>query len=92
MATRIHFDNLQFKQYAHHAGQRAEADFPNGYGVSVIIGWMAYGDEDHPYEVAVIHNGDLCYDTDIASDVLGHQTRYDVESLLRKIQDLPPKD
>lgn len=52
-------------------GERATADFPNGYGVSVLRGegWYTTGGT---FEVAVLKGGHLCYDTDLTDDVLGY--------------------
>ena len=38
---------------------QARLNFDNGYGISVIKGEFAYGDENCPYEIAVLHNGHL---------------------------------
>ena len=46
--------------------------FENGYGISVISGWGAYGSSSAPYECAVIYNELICYNTDITDDVIGH--------------------
>ena len=66
--------------------------FANGYGASVITG--GYGSPGCPYELAVVKfdpedNWDLCYDTEITSDVLGWLTSKEVSALLNRIEDLP---
>lgn len=66
--------------------------FANGYGASVITG--GYGSSNCPYELAVVkfdpeNNWDLCYDTEITSDVLGWLTTNEVLDLLNRIEDLP---
>jgi hypothetical protein len=77
-----------------HGGQQTVYKFPNGYGASVIVGGIAYGNEDAPYELAVIkfrtdRDGfDLCYDTPITDDVVGHQTGEDIINLLIQIKNL----
>ena len=38
---------------------RAVIEFDNGYGVSIIRGWGAYKDAEHPFELGVIKNGEL---------------------------------
>lgn len=70
--------------------------FPNGYGASVISGAIAYGSATAPYELGVVKwntNEDyqLCYNTPIAQDVIGHQTEQDVLQLLDQIQQLPDR-
>jgi hypothetical protein len=80
---------LVFKTHHLGRGTQARIDFPNGYGASVVTGSMFYTDTDHPYELAVMLNGHLCYDTPITSDVCGHLTESDVDSLLEQIEALP---
>lgn len=62
--------------------------FDNGYGASVITGGIAYCDDAHPYELAVLHHGELCYDTPITDDVIGYLTSDEVFDLLDKIEQL----
>ena len=66
--------------------------FDNGYGASVICHSFSYGTE-----LAVVRfNGstlddfDLCYDSGITQDVLGHLSPADVENYLSKIEKLLP--
>ena len=88
----MEISNLDFKPHSTGlGGTQAEISFDNGYGASVLTGEMFYTSDDGPYEVAVLHNGKLAYDTHITSDVLGHQTVEDVEKLLDAIQALPEK-
>lgn len=65
--------------------------FDNGYGASVVCHSFSYGTE-----LAVVRfNGsalddfDLCYDSGITQDVLGHLSPADVDMLLNKIAALP---
>ena len=67
--------------------------FPNGYGASVIKGPYTYGGKDGKWELAVINNiteegFDMCYDTEITDDVIGHLNDPEVDRLLYKIRDL----
>jgi hypothetical protein len=90
------FDDLEFNsRNAGLPGVQAMAFFGNGYGASVIKGYGSYGVDDELYELAVIKaNGDdplgwdICYDTEITSDVLGHLTKEEVTSLLHEIEAL----
>jgi hypothetical protein len=78
-------------------GERAELNFPNGYGASVLRGC---GDEfwggrtsGGTYELAVLKANSsnvrcLCYDTYITDDVLNYQTEQQVNDTLVKIQEL----
>lgn len=68
---------------------RANVNFPNGYGASIIQGPYAYGGDKGFYELAVLKNEEICYDTDITSDVLGWLKPDDVDELLGQIEALP---
>jgi len=62
--------------------------FPNGYGASVIKHDMSYGGKRDLWELAVLKNGELCYNTSVTSDVLGHLSDEDVEFHLKEIENL----
>lgn len=70
-------------------GSRKVYEFPNGLGASVISHAYSYGGDLGLWELAVLSNGNLNYNTPITSDVEGHLTWEDVETLLRKISELP---
>ena len=63
--------------------------FPNGYGASVIKGPYTYGGKDGKWELAVLKGDELCYDTDITSDVIGHLNDPEMDAILRRIERLP---
>lgn len=84
------FSDLKFEPHPNLPGIRAQLDFPNGYGVSVIAGEPFYTDPERPYEVAVWKGDDLTYDTPITSDVIGYCTPEAVTDIMKKIQDLEP--
>lgn len=65
--------------------------FPNGYGASVVQGPGSYGSDSGLWELAVLHDDELTYDTPITSDVIGWLTDDDVAGLLILIADLPAK-
>ena len=70
-------------------GTRAEAYFPNGFGVSVVSGPYFYTSESGPYELAILHkDGSITYDTPITDDVLGHLNRNEVTEIMRQVQEL----
>lgn len=81
-------NDLNFEPHHLGIGTQAKHEFPNGYGVSVLTGEMFYTSIDGPFEVAILFNGDVCYDTPITSDVLGHQTADDVEDVMRRVEEL----
>lgn len=63
--------------------------FDNGYGVSIIRHRRSYGYSKGLYELAVLFDGGLCYDTPITDDVLGHLTAQEVEDIVNKVIELP---
>lgn len=64
--------------------------FPNGFGASVIKHKGSYGFESGKWELAVLKGEDICYDTPITSDVLGHLNDPEVDRYLKQISDLEP--
>ena len=72
--TNKHMDGIQ-KVY----------QFPNGYGASVIKHKGSYGYDKGLWELAVLHEGELCYDTEITGDVIGHLNDPEVDNILAQI-------
>jgi len=64
-------------------------EFDNGYGVSVISD--GYGGERGLKELAVMHDGKLCYDTPITGDVIGYLTDAEVMEIIEQVKQLPKK-
>lgn len=82
------FKDLEFKKWQNSEGSHAYMEFPNGYGISVITGKMAYSDEKHPYEAAVLYKGDL-YCTIVNPDgVIGYLNEEGVTEIMKRIQEL----
>lgn len=69
-------------------GTIATHTFSNGYGASIITGEYAYSNEDAPYELAVLYNNEITYDTPLTDDVLGYLTEEEVNEYLLKIEAL----
>ena len=63
-------------------------EFPNGYGASVIKHKGSYGYSKGLWELAVLNEGELCYDTEITNDVIGHLNDPEVDRILRQIRSL----
>lgn len=84
------FKDLEFIAHpaAPYFDKQAKLDFENGYGVSVICGDGAYTSATSPYEVAIIKDGVLCYDTPITNNVLGYNTESEVTEIMKKVQEL----
>ena len=66
--------------------------FPNGYGASVIKHEGSYGGSDGLWELAVLKEEELCYDTSITNDVLGRLNDPEVDNYLRQISQLTDAD
>jgi hypothetical protein len=73
--------------------------FPGGYGLSVVRfrnpfgGGGSYTSNDiEDYEVAIIKgrkgNWEICYDTILTNDVLGFQTKEDINKIISHVQRL----
>ena len=86
----VTFEALNFVSHANGwFGVHAKTEYPNGYGASVVRGRLSYGGRDGHYEVAVMKEGNVCYDTPITDDVIGHLTPAKVTRLLKRIAKLP---
>lgn len=68
-------------------GRQWKFQFDNGFGASVIND--GYGREQGLYELAVLADGRLTYDTPITDDVLGYLSPDEVGEALAKIEALP---
>lgn len=81
------------KEFPLHEGVRKLYSFANGYGASVVRHKYSYGWEKMLWELGVTtaDDGELCYDTPITSDVIGHLTDEEVEKLLDEIEALPAR-
>lgn len=55
------------------------------YSLSVIQGLYTYGNDEGLYEVAVMNNDCLDYDTPITDDVIGYCTKEDVLKYLNQL-------
>jgi hypothetical protein len=88
------FDDLEFgERIADLPGSQALVFFANGYGASVIRGYGSYGADDELYELAVVKTAeddswDICYDSGITDDVIGHLSEEEITDILRQIEAL----
>lgn len=86
------FTDLQFKPHRIPDGVQAIHFFENSYGVSVVKFPGSYGYEQDLYEVAVLKGTpddyELCYDTPVTDDVLGHRDEQDIENIMEEVQAL----
>jgi hypothetical protein len=70
-------------------GEWYEYTFDNGYGASVIRNAYSYGGSSGKWEVAVTHDGPLCYATPVTQDVIGWLDEDAVAETLVAINALP---
>ena len=82
------FNDLDFQPMQFDIGIQARIFFDNGYGASVIRSPYSYGGNQDLYELAVIKDNAICYDTPVTDDVLGYLTEDDVTKYLGQIQEL----
>jgi hypothetical protein len=73
-----------------HGGTQRVGFFPNGYGYSLVKHGFSYG-----LELAVLkrtgrgfYDFDLCYDTPITDDVIGHLNEASAGELIKRISEL----
>lgn len=91
MKTYKTFEDLKFKKYPCtfiNDCKIAQMNFPNKYGISVMLGKQVYSNGKDTYEVAVLYEKHLCYTSSITDDVLEYQTKEEVTEIMKRIQDL----
>lgn len=89
----LHFtDRTEFRgtSYEGKTAKQATMDFPNGYGVSVLLGDMWYSNGIDTYELAVMYEGSITYNTPVTDNVLGYITATQVSEAMKQIQELEP--
>lgn len=85
------FSDLEWSQHPVFPGIIAKLIFSNGYGVSVKTK-HSYGGDRGLYEIAVLYeSGELCYDSGITDDVIGHQSPDDISFVMIQVQNLKAK-
>lgn len=91
------FNDLLFRNHPNGNGFQSVMEFENGYGVSVVCGSSYYcsprknlyaASMYETYEVAVLKDGDLCYDTPITDNVLAYLTTEEVSGVMEQVQNL----
>ena len=73
--------------------KQARMQFDNGYGISVLLGGVGiYSNGIDTYEVAILYNDELCYDSGLCDDIFAHRTQEEITEIMAKIQSLPNKN
>lgn len=62
--------------------------FENGYGASVVKNIFSYGNTRNLFELAVLKDGQIYYETEITDDVIGYLTNRQVLRILERIKEL----
>lgn len=68
--------------------KQAVMEFENDYGVSVLMGECFYSNGVDTYELGVLYEGGLTYNTDITDDVIGYITEEEVTEIMKRVQDI----
>lgn len=80
------FKNLRFiKHPVNGFDNIAQCEFPNGYGLSVVNGEYACCKKD-TYEVGILHNGELTYNTPLTDDVLPDVSPERIDELIATVK------
>lgn len=83
------FDDLEFKEHPNKmGGVIARIEFNNGYGASVAQTPLSYGGDQGFYELAVIKDSTIVYDSPVTNDIEGYLAPEDVTRLMEQIQKL----
>ena len=67
-------------------------EFENGYGASIISHDGSYGGDHGLFEVAVLHDDIIVYDTPVTKDTVGWLDFAGVAGILKDIEELPPRN
>lgn len=83
------FEDLKFNDMESFPyNEWARLYFDNGWGVSVVRGPHTYGGEKGLYELAVLKDGNLHYENQVAKgDVVGYLRPEDVTDAMKLIQE-----
>lgn len=79
---------LRWKKYFLDCAKQAIVTYPNGYGASIIRYDTPKSGKAWLYEVAVLKDGNIVYDTPLTDDVLLFHNRKSLTEVLRRIEAL----
>jgi len=82
------FEDLRFTMHRCGVGVHARLNFENGYGVSVVLGNRFFSNGFDTYELAVLKNNELCYDTHLTNDVIRYITEEKITEIMLEVQKL----
>ncbi len=84
--TLIYIDRVK-DNYPLQREARAYVQFDNGFYVSILSSKHSYGNIDQ-YELGILDDNGLCYDTPLTNDVVGYLDKEDVEKWLKDVSEL----
>ena len=67
-------------------------EFENGYSASIVSHDLSYGGKQGLFEIAVLHDGEIVYDTPLTQDTVGWLDFADVAAILVEIEKLPQRE
>lgn len=87
------FNDLKFEPHSvaksglqgYKDAKQAIEKFENGYGVSVLLGSCFYSNGKDTYELAVLFNDEITYQTEITDDVMGYLSENEVSDVMLKV-------
>ena len=88
----VRITDLEFTNHRFPENKQAIVVFSNRYGASVLYGQYSYTDDTHPYEIAVLYNGRVVYNTPITNNVCGYLTEDEANVILAQIEALPSRN
>lgn len=92
MSEHLRYDDVDWQPHPNMAGIRGTVHFANGYSASIVRGAFSYGGDKGLWEIAVLANGGLVYDTPVTDDVLGYLTDAQAIKALDDIKALPSRE
>ena len=72
-------------------GYQKFVEFSNGYAASIVSNDMSYGSDRGLFEIAILYNNNIVYDTGLTEDVIGFLDFQEVADTLKQIEQLPKR-
>ena len=72
-------------------GYQKFVEFDNGYTASIVSNDMSYGSDRGLFEIAILVNHEIVYDTPVAHGVVGFLDFQEVADTLKQIEKLPKR-
>ena len=84
------FEDLVFAPHKNkmEGAVQAQHDLPNGITISVVGGYMLYGNGIETFEVGAFKKGHEWIKLSEYDDVVGWQTKEDINAIIQKLNDM----